>query len=77
VWGSFLGHQVFSFDGVAEFVHSLVYGSSRFTDVHEEVLVDRSDAVEAGGLCSVRPDAGLIVNPKINQKSSGMKKRPV
>jgi len=54
VWGSFLGHQVFSFDCVAEFVHSLVYGSSRFTDVHEEVFVYRSDAVEAmgfDGLC--------------------------
>ena len=42
-------HQVFSFDGVAEFVHSLVYGSSRFTDVHEEVFSGRSDAVEARG----------------------------
>jgi hypothetical protein len=49
VWGSFLRHQVFSFDGVAEFVHSLVYGSSRFTDVHEEVFAGWSDAVEVGG----------------------------
>ena len=49
---------------VAEFVHSLVYGSSRFTDVHEEVFSGRSDAVEAGGLCSLRPDAELIKNQK-------------
>lgn len=42
-------HQVFSFYGVAEFVHSLVYGSPGFTDVHEEVFSGWSDAVEAGG----------------------------
>ena len=49
MWGSFLGHQVFSFYGVAEFVHTLVYGSSRFTDVHEEVFSGWPDAVEAKG----------------------------
>ena len=49
MWGSFLWHQVGAFDGVAEFVHPLVYGSPGFYDVHEEVLVDRPDAVEAGG----------------------------
>jgi len=42
-------HQVFSFEGVAEFVHPLVYGSPGFADVHEEVLVDWPDAIEAGG----------------------------
>jgi len=36
---SFLRHLVFLFEGVAEFIYSLVYGSSRFTDVHEEVFV--------------------------------------
>lgn len=41
-------HQVFSFDGVAEFVHALVYGSSRFPDVHEEVFAYWPDAVETG-----------------------------
>lgn len=38
MWGSFLGHKVFSFDSVAEFVQSLVYGSPGFTDVHENFL---------------------------------------
>jgi hypothetical protein len=42
-------HQVFSFYCVAEFVHSFVYGSSGFADVHEEVFAGWSDAVEVGG----------------------------
>lgn len=42
-------HQVFSFYVVAEFVYPLVYGSPGFADVHEEILVDWPDAVEAGG----------------------------
>ena len=41
-------HQVGSVEGLAEFVHSLVYGSSRFADIHEEVFADRLDPVEAG-----------------------------
>jgi beta-phosphoglucomutase-like phosphatase (HAD superfamily) len=36
--GSLLRHQVFSFYGVAEFVHSLVYGSPGLADLHGEAL---------------------------------------
>ena len=57
-------HQVGSPEGVAEFVNSFVYGSSRFANVHEIVFADRLYPVETGGLCSLRPDAGLIENPK-------------
>ncbi len=49
VWGSFLRHQFGSVEGLAEFVYSFVYGSSRFSDVHEEVFSGWPDAVEAGG----------------------------
>jgi hypothetical protein len=41
------GHEVFSVEGVAEFVQSFVYGSFRFADVHEEVFAGRTNAVEA------------------------------
>ena len=49
VGGSVPGHQPGPVERLAEFVHSLVYGSPGFTDVHEEVLGDWPDAVEAGG----------------------------
>ena len=42
-------HQVFSFDGVAEFVQSLVYGSPGLSDVHEEIFTYGPDAVETRG----------------------------
>ena len=42
-------HQVGSVEGVAEFVHPLVYGFPGFYDVHEVVLVYRSYPIEAGG----------------------------
>ena len=41
-------HQVGSVEGLAEFVDSFVYGSSRFANVHEEVFADRLYPVEAG-----------------------------
>ena len=53
-----------SVEGLGEFVNSFVYGSSRFANVHEIVFADRFYPVETGGLCSLRPDAGLIENPK-------------
>ena len=39
-------HQVCSLEGMTEFVHSLVYGSPGFSDVHEEVFTGWSDPVE-------------------------------
>jgi len=51
-WGSCMRiipwHQICSFDIVTEFIQSLVNSSSGFTDVHQEVFTDRTDAVEAG-----------------------------
>jgi hypothetical protein len=41
-------HQVGSPEGVAEFVNSFVYGSSRLANVHEEVFADGFYPVEAG-----------------------------
>jgi hypothetical protein len=41
-------HQVGSFEGVAEFIDSFMYGSSRFANVHEEVFADRLYPVETG-----------------------------
>ena len=41
-------HQVGSVEGLAEFVDSFVYGSSRFANVHEEVFADGFNPVEAG-----------------------------
>jgi hypothetical protein len=41
-------HQVGSVEGVAEFIHSFVNGSSCLANVHEEVLADRFYPVEAG-----------------------------
>ena len=41
-------HQVGSVEGLAEFVHPFVYGSSRFADVHEKVFTDGFNPVEAG-----------------------------
>ena len=41
-------HQVGSVEGLAEFVDSFVYGSSRLANVHEEVFADRFYPVEAG-----------------------------
>jgi hypothetical protein len=41
-------HQVGSPEGVAEFVESFVYGSSRFANIHEKVFADRFYPVEAG-----------------------------
>ena len=41
-------HQVGSVEGLAEFVDSFVYGSSRFANVHEKVFADRLYPVEAG-----------------------------
>jgi hypothetical protein len=41
-------HQVCSFEGVAKFVHSFVYGSPGFANVHEEIFAGGADAVEAG-----------------------------
>ena len=40
-------HQVGSDKGLAEFVHSFVYSSSRFANVHEEIFADGFDPVEA------------------------------
>ena len=37
-----------SVEGLAEFVDSFVYGSSRFANVHEEVFANRFYPVEAG-----------------------------
>ena len=48
MWGSFLRHPVCAFEGVPEFVESFVYRSPGFTNVHEEIFADRSDAVEPG-----------------------------
>jgi len=41
-------HQVGSAEGLAEFVDSFVYGSSRFANVHEEVFADGLYPVKAG-----------------------------
>ena len=41
-------HQVGSVEGLAEFIHSFVYGSSRFANVHEEVFADRFNPVKSG-----------------------------
>jgi hypothetical protein len=41
-------HQLGSGEGLAEFVDSFVYGSSRFADIHEEVFADRFYPVETG-----------------------------
>ena len=41
-------HQVASDECLAEFINSFVYGSSRFTNVHEKVFADRFYPVEAG-----------------------------